>query len=545
LLVEVAIPYKSEKVRSIRLAQWAALLVILFAEISILPYLFEWGSPASRSVVVAFFVQRFRLLLQMGIATLAAIVLFGWGRLREEFRSIDDPQPGLRFGLLTAAHVSAFSAFAMLTGFNRQLDNELALSPYAWSAIWLGMGMLTLGSWCLAALPANAWWQLLRNCRLIVLGGIGIGIAAGLAGWLTDRLWLPLSQGTLWIVHRLLAASGAEIVFDPSEFRIGTPAFDIEIEPACSGYEGIGLVCVFLAVYLWLNRPFLRFPNVLLLFPLGMLLMWLANAVRIFALIIIGSRVSADLAQGAFHSQAGWLAFIAIALGIMAATPQIAFFAAVPQVSERRPEVAYLMPFLLAIAMAMVSAALLPGLDYFYPLRVMAVAVALWVFRKRYQGLYWSWSWSAVAAGAIVAMVWIWWPWSAGGGAPDKVRTGLEQLPAAWAAAWILFRVVGYVVMIPLAEELAFRGYLMRRLISADFESVPLGRLTWFALAGSSIAFGVLHQERWLTGVVAGLAYGLVVWRRGYLSDAVWAHATTNAVLAGYVLATGQWSFMS
>ena len=32
---------------------------------------------------------------------------------------------------------------------------------------------------------------------------------------------------------------------------------------------------------------------------------------------------------------------------------------------------------------------------------------------------------------------------------------------------------------VPLAEELAFRGDLMRRLIAADFEVAPFGRLTW------------------------------------------------------------------
>jgi hypothetical protein len=38
------------------------------------------------------------------------------------------------------------------------------------------------------------------------------------------------------------------------------------------------------------------------------------------------------------------------------------------------------------------------------------------------------------------------------------------------------------------------------------------------------------------------MLYALALSRRGRLSDAVLAHATTNALLAAYVLTTGAWS---
>ena len=53
----------------------------------------------------------------------------------------------------------------------------------------------------------------------------------------------------------------------------------------CSGYEGIGLIWAFLTAYLVLFRRRLRFPRALLLFPIGTLVMWLANGVRIAALV--------------------------------------------------------------------------------------------------------------------------------------------------------------------------------------------------------------------------------------------------------------------
>ncbi len=56
----------------------------------------------------------------------------------------------------------------------------------------------------------------------------------------------------------------------------------------------------------------------------------------------------------------------------------------------------------------------------------------------------------------------------------------------------------------------------------------------------SSVLFGLLHG-RWFAGILAGLAYALVVRRRGNFGDAVLAHAITNAQIAATVLLTGAW----
>jgi len=55
------------------------------------------------------------------------------------------------------------------------------------------------------------------------------------------------------------------------------------------------------------------------------------------------------------------------------------------------------------------------------------------------------------------------------------------------------------------------------------------------------VVFGIVHGALWLPGIVAGLAYGLILIRRGRLGEAVAAHATTNALVVMAVLASGQW----
>jgi CAAX prenyl protease-like protein len=131
---------------------------------------------------------------------------------------------------------------------------------------------------------------------------------------------------------------------------------------------------------------------------------------------------------------------------------------------------------------------------------------------------------------------------------PEPAPRGATALPAwlaglapASAAAWLALRVLGSVAVVPLAEELAFRAYLPRRLLAADFEAVPLDRFAWVPFLVSSAAFGALHG-RWLAGVLAGMLYALILYRRKSVAAPVLAHATTNALIAAYVLAAGAWT---
>jgi CAAX prenyl protease-like protein len=118
---------------------------------------------------------------------------------------------------------------------------------------------------------------------------------------------------------------------------------------------------------------------------------------------------------------------------------------------------------------------------------------------------------------------------------------GISGLSAGGRYAWFLFRIVGAVVTVPIAEELAFRGYVMRKLIAHDFEEVPLGRFTWVSFLVSSILFGVLHGQ-WLAATLTGMVFAAALYRRGLLADAVVTHSVTNALLSAYVLITHNWS---
>ena len=152
----------------------------------------------------------------------------------------------------------------------------------------------------------------------------------------------------------------------------------------------------------------------------------------------------------------------------------------------------------------------------------------------------WRIGWPAIALGGLVFLIWI-----ALEPLAHSVHTG-EPWQFAYASplsrvAWLVFRIFGAVVTVPIAEELAFRGFLLRRLVSADFESVAWRTFAWAPFLISSVGFGLLHGDRWLAGTVAGMIYAFAMMRRGRIGEAAAAHAVTNALLAIYVLVTGNW----
>ena len=144
-------------------------------------------------------------------------------------------------------------------------------------------------------------------------------------------------------------------------------------------------------------------------------------------------------------------------------------------------------------------------------------------------------------AGCAVFGIWLGLDLMSGAHPQNAIAAGLALLSSPERISWLVFRTAAAVITVPIAEELAFRGFLIRRLSSADFESLNPRHYTYIAVLVSSVAFGLLHGDRWLAGTVAGLIYAAAFLRRGRIGDAVVAHAITNALLAAWVLVGGKW----
>jgi exosortase E/protease (VPEID-CTERM system) len=445
---------------------------------------------------------------------------------------------------LLGLHFVAIALFGVLSNFlyKGAAGNALAI---AWLAV--GLGAIALG--VAAFVPSATWVRLIRGTGQLWLG-VFVAVACACVGGNAIRsLWAPAARLTLALVHFLLRFSLPGLVADPAKMSIGTARFSVEIANECSGLEGIGLMLAFTGIWLALFRKECRFPNALVLLPVGVVIMFLLNAVRIAALVAIGNAGAERIALGGFHSQAGWIAFNVVALGFAVSARHVPWLVIAKGHDERKMAVprqngtaAYLMPFILILAAGMASTAASSGFEWMYGLRLFAAVGAIWFYRRHYAGLGWRCTWFGPAAGLAVFVLWIALDRSGHAGA-DAMPTALAAASSGWRDLWIAVRAAAAIATVPLAEELAFRGYLLRRFIAADFESISLQKFNWLALVASSVLFGLLHGNRWFAGTLAGAVYGVAILRRGKIGDAVAAHATTNALLAGYVLLFGKWHY--
>jgi exosortase E/protease (VPEID-CTERM system) len=259
-------------------------------------------------------------------------------------------------------------------------------------------------------------------------------------------------------------------------------------------------------------------------------------------LVLIGDAGYEKIATVGFHSQAGWIAFNLAAFGVAFVAKRSTWLnrtAHEPEVAAHDATAAYLLPLLAILAAGMLAHAVSAGFDFLYPLRIVCAVAALWAFRRSYAHLNWGFSWRGVLVG--VAIFGVWAAFAQLLTTPAAMPDDLARLAGAERAAWIGCRAAAAIITVPIAEELAYRGFLMRRIAGAQFDSIPFHSVRWPAIAISAVVFGITHGSFWFPGIVAGLAYGAIAVKTGKIGESVAAHATTNTLVAIQVLLLGQW----
>ena len=95
-----------------------------------------------------------------------------------------------------------------------------------------------------------------------------------------------------------------------------------------------------------------------------------------------------------------------------------------------------------------------------------------------------------------------------------------------------MLRSVSSAILVPILEELFWRGWMMRWLIDNDFLKVPLGKYVPSAFWIVAVLFASEHGPYWEVGLAAGIVYNWWIVRTRNLADCILAHGVTNAVLA-------------
>ena len=227
---------------------------------------------------------------------------------------------------------------------------------------------------------------------------------------------------------------------------------------------------------------------------------------------------------------------------------------------RQSPLQARVVPFVVFLVLTGLQGSFGPAGPYWvYFAKTLVGAWLLWQLRDVLPEMKWTVSAEAIAVGLGVFVVWValdpfvWTQdelWYRIGfskeppATPAKEWNPFTQFGAGSALAWffVLVRTLGSTLVVPPLEELFYRSFLYRFLISPEFERIPLNRLHRTSMGLSAVLFAFTHQQ-WLAAILCAVAFQWLVVRRDRLGDAMTAHALTNLLLSFWVVGRGAWNF--
>ena len=182
---------------------------------------------------------------------------------------------------------------------------------------------------------------------------------------------------------------------------------------------------------------------------------------------------------------------------------------------------------------------------WIYPLQTICCAALLFWFRREYQFSPVAGVAGALGVGILVFVLWIS-PQAFFSPAPRTDGFNPDFFAANPAAYWatVIFRFLRLVLVVPLVEEIFWRGFLLRYFINEKFHAVPFGKFSWLSFAVVTLGFTFVHSSAdWPAAFVTGAIYnGVAYWTKS-LAACVLAHATTNLLLGFWIMQTKQWGF--
>ncbi|MEM8732873.1 MAG: CAAX prenyl protease-related protein [Planctomycetota bacterium] len=115
-----------------------------------------------------------------------------------------------------------------------------------------------------------------------------------------------------------------------------------------------------------------------------------------------------------------------------------------------------------------------------------------------------------------------------------------EDLSNLGMIGFVAVRLFGIAILVPIAEELFWRGFLLRWLIDTEWEKVKLGEYSLQSCAIVTLMFTAAHQEWFAAAAYCLLINGLLYWKKD-LWQCIVAHAVSNALLVAYILWSEEW----
>jgi len=202
--------------------------------------------------------------------------------------------------------------------------------------------------------------------------------------------------------------------------------------------------------------------------------------------------------------------------------------------------------------------------QWVYPLQTLVVGALMLYFRKHYTFRPFQGYGLAALFGVIGIVLWLmpafvyqrlaaagvtthdWWEWLGLAPREDGFDPSFFSEHTFWYVSALIMRFIRMVVIVAFAEEIFWRGFLMRYVQAdgEDFQKVPFGRHDWRAYGIVTVCFMLAHNNvDWVGALIFGSLMYFVAIRTRSLAACVLMHAVANLLLGAYVIYTKQWGF--
>ena len=218
-------------------------------------------------------------------------------------------------------------------------------------------------------------------------------------------------------------------------------------------------------------------------------------------------------------------------------------------IAKDQPWLPYVAPIVAYVTLTSLEA-LVPAAAYplAYAAKAVLVTIVALLFRGAWRDIRPDWRPVplAVLVGIAAWVLWVGldlWPGYPHLGGRQSFNPFAAIADPAERALFLLVRLYGLVILVPLIEELFWRGFLLRYASRPEnFLSQPIGTFLPVAALLVGFAFAVAHPE-WLAAAATAALYTLLLGRTRSLFACIVAHVTTNLVLGLYVLLSGSWHY--
>lgn len=216
-----------------------------------------------------------------------------------------------------------------------------------------------------------------------------------------------------------------------------------------------------------------------------------------------------------------------------------------------RPTLAYVAPFIVYVSLLSLGRVVSAAPVVVHATRLLIVLAVILAWSRPFLRVRPTSALASVGIGIAVFLIWIGpdllfhyrhsWPFEnfLTGTAVTGLTPALQRDPV-----FLGIRMLTTAGLVPVLEELFWRGWLMRSLIdSRDFQKVPLGTYSSVAFWTVAALFAAEHGPYWEVGLLAGIIYNWWLIRTKNLADCMLAHAVTNAALGIYVITEGAYQY--